>query len=84
MNAIEWTKTAIKQLKQIGPKGQKTVYSGVEALIHFPNGGNVKHLTNHRYDYRLRVGRYRIFFEFQSTVKIIKIEEVKKRDERTY
>lgn len=60
------------------PQRPKTVYSGVEALMHFPNCGNVKHLANHQYDYRLRIGRYRVFFEFQSTVKIIKIEEVKK------
>jgi mRNA-degrading endonuclease RelE of RelBE toxin-antitoxin system len=44
----------------------------------------VKRLSNHPYEYRLRVGRYRVFFDFHSTVRIIRIEEVKKRDERTY
>jgi len=45
---------------------------------------NVKALTNHTYDYRLRVGRYRVFFNADTTVEIVAIEEVKKRDERTY
>ena len=45
---------------------------------------NVKKLTNHAYQYRLRVGQYRVFFDVDSDVKIVAIEEVKKRDERTY
>ena len=34
--------------------------------------------------YRLRVGNYRVFFDFDGAVRIVSIEEVKKRDERTY
>lgn len=34
--------------------------------------------------YRLRWGKYRIIFLIEKTAKIIFIEEVKKRDERTY
>ncbi len=45
---------------------------------------NVKVLTTHEYGYRLRVGSYRVFFEFDGTVRIVSIEEVRKRDERTY
>ena len=44
----------------------------------------VKQLVNHKYDYRMRVGRYRVLFNCENEVKIIRIEEVKKRDERTY
>jgi mRNA-degrading endonuclease RelE of RelBE toxin-antitoxin system len=32
----------------------------------------------------LRVGNYRVFFEFDGGVQIIYIEEVKKRNESTY
>lgn len=45
---------------------------------------NIKALTNHDYEYRLRVGDYRVFFNIRQTVEVISIEEVKKRDERTY
>ena len=31
-----------------------------------------------------RVGNYRVFFNFDGTVHIVSIEEVKKRDENTY
>lgn len=49
-----------------------------------PNCQNVKALTKHEYQYRLRVGNYRVFFNFDGVVHIVSIEEVKKRDERTY
>lgn len=40
----------------------------------------------HEYPYRLRVGNYRVFFteSEDSGVAIVRIEEVKKRNERTY
>jgi len=46
--------------------------------------GHYKKLTNHAYSYRPRVADFRVFFEFDGDVRIIDIEEVKKRDERTY
>lgn len=45
---------------------------------------NVKALVDHEYGYRLRVGNYRVFFEYDGDVRIVNIEEVRKRDERTY
>lgn len=57
---------------------------GVETPARFPEVRNVKALTNHRYPYRLRVGAYRVFFEFEDAIRIVRIEEVKKRDDRTY
>lgn len=45
----------------------------------------MKSLTD-REEYRLRVGRYRVIFtvDTQLIPTVISIEEVKKRDERTY
>jgi mRNA-degrading endonuclease RelE of RelBE toxin-antitoxin system len=37
-----------------------------------------------KYGYRLRVGNYRILFDWDGGVKIVNIEEVKRRDEHTY
>jgi hypothetical protein len=44
----------------------------------------VIHLTNHEHEYRLRVGSYRVLFNWDGTIKVVEIEEVRKRDERTY
>ncbi|MFQ5900972.1 MAG: type II toxin-antitoxin system RelE/ParE family toxin [Thermodesulfobacteriota bacterium] len=45
---------------------------------------NVETLKDEDYDYRLRVGRYRVLFDYAEVIKIIYIQEVKKRDDRTY
>lgn len=55
-----------------------------QALSHMPNVQNVKALTQHQFGYRLRIGRYRVLFDWEGSVKIVNIEEVSKRDEHTY
>jgi mRNA-degrading endonuclease RelE of RelBE toxin-antitoxin system len=85
MYNIQWENKAVKQLDKIADSNtKKDIKNGVEALTNWPDVTNIKKLTNHQYDYRLRIGRYRIFFDVEGTVNIIHIEEVKKRDDRTY
>ena len=84
MNAVEWKLKAVKQLRRIHPVYQQAIKNAVVDLHNFPDCAGVKSLTNHRYSNRLRVGNYRVFFEHAGNIKIITIEEVKKRDERTY
>jgi mRNA-degrading endonuclease RelE of RelBE toxin-antitoxin system len=82
MRQIEWKKKAIRQIRKI--KSQRTknmIYDAVGSLKDFPNCPNVKKLKD-RNDFRLRVGKWRIFFT--DSLKILYIEEVKKRDEHTY
>jgi mRNA-degrading endonuclease RelE of RelBE toxin-antitoxin system len=82
---IEWTPKALKQLKKLGNKpAQARILGATADLGRFPDVANVKTLTNHQYGYRLRVGNYRVFFNVLTAVSIVSIEEVKKRDERTY
>ncbi|MDP1958116.1 MAG: hypothetical protein Q8J75_08070, partial [Rhodocyclaceae bacterium] len=51
----------------------------------FPECSGVKKLTSHDYGYRLRVGDYRVLFDFDGGAAcIVSVEEVRKRDERTY
>ncbi len=57
---------------------------GVETLKDFPNVPGIKRLTNSPVGYRLRVGTWRILFDFDGAAHIVSIEEVKRRNERTY
>ncbi|MBU1406056.1 MAG: type II toxin-antitoxin system RelE/ParE family toxin [Proteobacteria bacterium] len=85
MYEIQWKAKAMKQLARI--RSQETrdaIYASVQSLQGFPEVLQVKKLKNHEHSYRLRVGRYRVFFEADGEVRIIRIEEVKKRDDRTY
>ena len=63
---------------------QVRIYDDVQALKNFPNISNVKHLTGAEYAYRLSVAGYRVFFDFEGSVSTVIIQEVRKRDERTY
>ncbi len=84
MYQIQWEKQALRQLKKIQIAERGMVFNAVLPLENWPVCKNVKRLVNHQYDYRLRAGRFRVFFDVSTSLNIVKIEEVKKRDERTY
>ncbi|MBV8666718.1 MAG: type II toxin-antitoxin system RelE/ParE family toxin [Burkholderiaceae bacterium] len=84
MNSIKWSTKAIKQLLKINKSEQVKIKNAAEELATMPETRNVKALTNHKFQYRLRVGNYRVFFNFDGAINIVYIEEVRKRDERTY
>lgn len=85
MIEIQWATKAVRQLRKFTTSVQQQVFSGVARLSDWPQVQNVKKLKD-RDDYRLRVGDYRVFFTIHpdGTVTVIRIEEVKKRDEHTY
>lgn len=85
MYEIQWKTKAMKQLARIGSRETRdAIYASVQSLQGFPEVLQVKKLKNHEHSYRLRVGRYRVFFEAEREVRIVSIEEVKRRDDRTY
>ena len=85
MNTINWQPKALRQLRKIDAHAGKQIRTAVSSeLVDLASARNVKALTNHEYGYRLRVGNYRVFFEFDGAVCIVSIEEVRQRDERTY
>lgn len=74
----------MKQLLKLHSQHQVQVRDAVTELQAMPDVNNVKALTQHGFGYRLRVGHYRILFDWESTIKVVGVQEVKKRDERTY
>lgn len=85
MRTIMWQPKAVRQLEKINDnKLTIKILSAIDGLTDLSNCGNVKVLKNHKYKFRLRVGRFRIFFNVQDIIQIIYIEEIKKRDEQTY
>ena len=84
MNSINWTPKAAKQLRKLDAQSQRPIVNAVAALAAMPECQNIKALTNHAYGYRLRVGNYRVLFDWSGEVEIVEIQEVRKRDERTY
>ena len=63
--------------KKISAKFKKAIIAAVDDLPTTDGWRNVIPLTNHQYMYRLRVGRFRVFFDLeQNQVKIYPIPEV--------
>ena len=83
MNKIIYQPKALKQLRKI-PTAKAILAKIENELVAMPNCLNVTKLHNHQYDYRFRVGNYRVLFNYEKIISIVSIEEVKKRDERTY
>lgn len=84
MTRIVWTAKARKQFRTIPGEQRRAIREAVGGLSGWPASRNVKALVG-REGYRLRVGRYRVLFTVHAgDVRVIRIEEVKKRDERTY
>ena len=84
MNTIHWTRKAVKQLKRLHRPDQPVIYEAVQGLCAMPHAPQVRALANHQFGYRLRVGNYRVLFNWDGDIRIVSIEEVRKRDERTY
>ena len=82
---VVWKQKAAKQLKKLGDKAaQASILLATRELVAFPAVTGIKALVNHQYGYRLRVGNYRVMFDVSTTVQVVSIEEVSKRNERTY
>ena len=85
MMKVIWQPKELKQLKKVKDQIiQERIVIAARGLAGFPDVSNIKKLLNHEYGYRLRVGNWRILFNAFDEVSIVSIEEVKKRDERTY
>ncbi|SDH57286.1 type II toxin-antitoxin system RelE family toxin [Pseudomonas abietaniphila] len=84
MNRIAWTRKAVKQLLKLHTQHQVQIRDAITRLEQMPDVVNVKNLVNHAYGYRLRVGDYRVLFDWDGGIKIVSIQEIKRRDERTY
>ena len=81
---IEWQNKARKQIKKLG--NPQAVLRILTAIDDYAAGKacDIKALSEHEYTHRLRVGDYRVLMVVDEAIEISLIEEVKKRDERTY
>ncbi|API73217.1 type II toxin-antitoxin system RelE family toxin [Ralstonia pseudosolanacearum] len=84
MNAIHWTAWAARQLRKLDRQHQRGLVEAVGQLEAMPHCRQVRALREHRYGYRLRVGDYRVLSDWDDGIRIVDIQEVSKRDERTY
>ena len=68
--AVDLKPKAVKDLRRIEKTQATRIADSLEQLQHDLQG-DVKKLTNHTPEYRLRVGDYRILFEIDGTDRVI-------------
>lgn len=83
--AVQWTRNATKQASKLPQPERVRIVDAVGQLADWPNCTlDIKPLQGHAHQYRLRVGRYRVLFDVETGVRVVRVEQVRKRDERTY
>ncbi|MNT34342.1 hypothetical protein D3C71_2015390 [compost metagenome] len=84
MFVINWARKAVKQWLKTPTVDRNRIAAEITKLELFPANSNIKALANHEFGYRLRVGQYRVLFDVRTEIRIIDIQEVRKRDDNTY
>jgi mRNA-degrading endonuclease RelE of RelBE toxin-antitoxin system len=74
----------LKQLRKLDRQHNADIRQAVDDLVRMPDCRNVKALVAHEFGYRLRVGNYRVLFDWDGDIRVVEIQEVRKRNERTY
>ena len=84
---VLWMARAVKQARRIPHAERVRIVESVGRLSAWPacmQDMDIKPLKGHVHQYRLRVGRYRVLFDVATGPRVVSIEHVRKRDERTY
>ncbi len=76
-NKILLSKKAFKELKTVPSKDRKAIKDKISKLAFFPLVHlDVRKLKGFENTYRLRVGNYRIIFEYYKDEKLIKVLKI--------
>lgn len=82
MNRVQWTAKAVKQMLKLPAPYREAVAQKARMLADFPLvEADIKKLAGRENTYRLRVGGYRLIFEWQTDCepKIVEIRQVETR-----
>ena len=86
MVEVIWTNKAHHQLKKLPDSEAANIVRKAEELRKWPQIPGVVKIVSRDTEYRLKIGRYRLIFSVETSgrITLISIEEVVKRNERTY
>ncbi|EEB73196.2 type II toxin-antitoxin system RelE/ParE family toxin [Thermococcus sp. AM4] len=80
-NKILISRKAAKELLDVPEKERELIKDRISKLAFFPLARlDVQKLRGYQNVYRLRVGEYRIIFEYQKREKVIKVLKIGKRE----
>ena len=65
---IRYTKIAVKHIEDLDKTSKQRIKTAIEKLPF----GDIKKLKGYQYDYRLRVGNFRVLFSLENDIITIK------------
>lgn len=85
MYAIDWAPRARRQLRKVRERETRVrIFLAVERLAGFPAVVGLERLRDHRHGYRLRIGDHRALIDVDTNSQVVLVQEIRKRNERTY
>ncbi|MEM6427641.1 MAG: type II toxin-antitoxin system RelE/ParE family toxin [Deinococcota bacterium] len=87
MFEVDISPAATRDIKKLSKKYRADIaiiLKYLHELEQFPSISSLVHLTNHEYEYRRRVGKFRIFFDVDKDARIIIVGRVERRSDHTY
>lgn len=79
--AVEFRRSADKDLRRLAPTVQRRVLRAAETLANNPRPNGCRKLQGSENAFRIRVGDYRIIYTVDDVVLIVAIERVRHRRE---
>ncbi len=76
---IQWSKSAIRDMKKVNEPDKSRIWETLEKLIEQPQQADIKKLKGKAGEYRLRVGEWRIRFRADSNNRVYLIIHVQHR-----
>ena len=77
------SRSARRELDGLDDESYLRIAAAIYQLRENPRPAGLKKLTSHQ-DYRIRIGDYRVVYTVDDKAKEVRIQTVRKRDERTY
>lgn len=72
-------RNAEKDLGRLSPEVHERVIAAIRALAANPRPSGCRKLTGSKYDWRIRVGDYRVVYEIADEIRIVRVNRVRHR-----
>ncbi len=72
---IEVKKSAVREIRKLGPGDLKRVLAKIESLAHNPRPSDCKKLSRDE-KYRIRCGNYRILYSIEDDILVVYVVKV--------
>jgi mRNA interferase RelE/StbE len=77
--AIEWKKSAVRELRRIDRDEVVRIVSAVESLAHDARPDGARKLQGSQHTYRIRVGDYRVVYDVSDAKLLIQVVRTRHR-----